>query len=111
MTSIQPVMVRYHPGNTNTREVVLFVPDMDVNLGNIMCYAHVGQHSEASMEYYRETIPLLAAPLRFHAEGRELLREYAALCELHGYKLKVVARDTDTFRRQRWAGANRKAGL
>jgi predicted nucleic acid-binding Zn finger protein len=39
-------------------DVVAFMPyDIaDLN-GNITCYAHIGQHSAASLEYYRTTKP------------------------------------------------------
>ena len=29
-----------------------FLPDSDANYGRIVCYAHIGQHSEASLDYY-----------------------------------------------------------
>lgn len=36
-------------------EIVAFLPELKVNYGNIVCYAHVGQHSEASYDYYIES--------------------------------------------------------
>ena len=42
-------------------EVVAFFPDTindgSVNPGNIMCYAHNGQHGEASIDYFHECRP------------------------------------------------------
>lgn len=44
-----------------TKEVLAFFPetayDGSCNPGNIMCYAHVGQHDEASLEYFWECKP------------------------------------------------------
>ncbi len=63
-------------------EVEAFLPDVPANPGNIMCYAHIGQHSEASRGYYgmgRPATPREYAPLK-----REL--------ESIGYKLQVVKR-------------------
>jgi hypothetical protein len=52
---------------------VLFITDAPANYGNIVCYAHLGQHSEASVAYYRETKPAK----RGECDG--LLREYASI--------------------------------
>jgi hypothetical protein len=32
---------------------ILFLPDIPANPGMIVCYQHIGQHSEASLDYYR----------------------------------------------------------
>lgn len=45
---------------------IAFMPDANVNPGNVMCYEHCGQHAEASLEYYWSTKPCdeeLYAPL------------------------------------------------
>lgn len=69
-------------------EVNAFLPDADVNWGRIMCYAHIGQHSEASLDYYREG--RLAKPREYADLKREL--------ERIGYKLQVIQRlRTDTI--------------
>lgn len=36
-------------------EVMAFFPEMRCNYGMIICYQHIGQHSEASMTYYNCT--------------------------------------------------------
>lgn len=41
--------------DVKANEIVAFLPECDVNHGNIMSYAHIGQHSEASLEYYHGT--------------------------------------------------------
>jgi len=47
-----PVKPDGHP------EALLFLPTAPpANPGRILCYAHVGQHSEASIDYYRDTRP------------------------------------------------------
>lgn len=35
-----------------TKEIVAFLPEVPVNKYMIMSYMHVGQHSEASLDYY-----------------------------------------------------------
>ena len=39
-----------------TNNVIAFLPEASVNHGNIMSYMHIGQHSEASYDYYNTTI-------------------------------------------------------
>ena len=34
--------------------IIAFLPDAEVNYGNIMAYEHIGQHGEASYGYYLE---------------------------------------------------------
>ena len=63
-------------------EVEAFLPDVPANRGNIVCYAHIGQHSEASLDYYRLGRP--AKPREYAELKREL--------ERIGYKLQVVKR-------------------
>lgn len=99
----QPVMIRWH----RQHGVMLFLPDMPANSGNIVCYAHVGQHSEASMTYYRETQRIYKAPTKqfghVQAEAHALFDEYSQrLDPSQGEVLKVVERDTPAFQRARW---------
>ena len=35
--------------------IIAFLPELRVNHGNIMSYMHIGQHSEASYQFYTET--------------------------------------------------------
>ena len=35
--------------------IIAFLPELRVNYGNIMSYMHIGQHSEASHQFYAET--------------------------------------------------------
>lgn len=35
--------------------IIAFLPELRVNHGNIMSYMHIGQHSEASHQFYAET--------------------------------------------------------
>ena len=35
--------------------IIAFLPELRVNHGNIMSYMHIGQHSEASYQFYAET--------------------------------------------------------
>lgn len=36
-------------------DVIAFLPEIRVNHGNIMSYMHIGQHSEASYDFYNGT--------------------------------------------------------
>ena len=36
-------------------DVIAFFPEARVNYGNIMSYMHIGQHGEASYQFYTET--------------------------------------------------------
>ena len=35
--------------------IIAFLPELRVNRGNIMSYMHIGQHDEASYQFYTET--------------------------------------------------------
>ena len=35
--------------------IIAFFPELRVNYGNIASYMHIGQHSEASYQFYTET--------------------------------------------------------
>ena len=68
-----------------TGEIIAFFPE-SYNYGDVMCYLHIGQHTQASINYYWST--KRAAP----AEYSELLTE---LTDLVGYKnLKIMQRFT-----------------
>lgn len=74
---IERVVFKYDKG---TKDVVAFFPDQRFGT-NIMSYAHVGQHSEASLEYARECKPCKNAD-----DYKELYDELVSI----GYNLKVV---------------------
>ena len=40
---------------TKEGEIIAFLPEVLCYHGNIMSYMHIGQHSEASLEYYHNT--------------------------------------------------------
>ena len=35
--------------------IIAFLPEIEVNHGNIMSYMHIGQHGEADYLFYKET--------------------------------------------------------
>lgn len=84
-------LARYPDGE---REIIAFFPGASANPGKIMCYAHNGQHGEASEEFYymncRNCTESQYAPLK-----RELETHY-------GYRLKVVKRTTRKDREKAW---------
>lgn len=36
--------------------IIAFFPECSANYGNIVCYQHIGQNGEASLEYYYSTV-------------------------------------------------------
>lgn len=40
---------------TNDGEIIAFLPEASANFGNILSYMHVGQHGEASYDFYKTT--------------------------------------------------------
>lgn len=58
-------------------KVIAFLPELPANYGKIVCYAHMGQHSEASIEYYHDTktaLPSEYEPL--HKELKAIYNDY-----------------------------------
>lgn len=58
-------------------KVTAFMPELPANYGKIVCYAHMGQHSEASIEYYHSTetaLPSEYEPL--HKELKAIYNDY-----------------------------------
>jgi len=62
-------------------EVVAFLLDVPANKGMIMSYVHVGQHSEASKEFYQESF--LATPKEYN-DLKEELESIGYDLEIHG---------------------------
>ncbi len=63
----------------NEYEVIAFLPETPACYGNIMSYMHIGQHGEASMEFYQATKK--TAPEEYADLLEELKRVYHD-CEL-----------------------------
>jgi len=68
-------------------DCVAFLLDVDANKYNVVSYAHIGQHSEASLDYVKECKP--ATKEQYHDLREEL--------ESLGYFLYIVHRITRTF--------------
>ena len=56
-------------------DVIAFLPQIRVNRGNIMSYMHIGQHGEASYEFYTETKK--ATEMEYQSLLEELKRIYS----------------------------------
>lgn len=70
---------------TFPHEVIAFLPDVPANPGYCMSYQHVGQHGEASRDFYRRgTAPVSGLPY----DAAALLAEL----RLRGYTLRQVRR-------------------
>ena len=68
---------------TKDGEIIAFFPYVEANAGNILSYMHMGQHSEASYDFY------LACKKTNAEEYKEL---YGELTNTIGYNLKIVNR-------------------
>lgn len=58
-------------------KVIAFMSELPANYGKIVCYTHIGQHSEASIEYYHNTetaLPSEYEPL--HKELKAIYSDY-----------------------------------
>lgn len=98
MTTITSVIVKWE-GGPNTGSPVLFLPEYSANPGNIVCYAHTGQHSEASLSYYAG---LRNPKGKFqHFSVNMLLGEYRRILDAD-QEIRVVSRDTIKFRKERY---------
>lgn len=66
-----------------TKEIVAFLPEIPVSRYMIMSYMHIGQHSEASLDYY-----FLSTE---KASEEEYCNLYEELCNVY-YDEKIVIR-------------------
>jgi len=67
-----------------TGDPVAFVPEGEANPGMLVCYAHVGQHSEACRAYYASTKPA-------HYYDADVVRLVSELVSV-GYAVHLVKR-------------------
>lgn len=66
-----------------TNDIIAFFPEHEAKMGCIICYQHIGQHGEASLQYYyNHTIPAA------ETEYNELYQELETVYD--DCKLKVV---------------------
>jgi len=68
----------------DTGAPIAFVPEGEANPGMLICYAHVGQHSEACRAYYASTKPAHY----YDADVEALVRELVSV----GYAVHLVKR-------------------
>lgn len=80
----EPVIFRMEGNKPQT--CVAFFPYSSANHGKIVCYAHLGQHSEASIHYYGKTRP--AKPTQY----AELLVELRGIYESGPDAVRLVIR-------------------
>lgn len=80
-----PVIFRAEKSGDHKGEVTAVFPTVDEGRGNVMCYAHIGQHGAASYDWYRTTRPATA-------------EEYAdLLAELRGIYTTRPAANPDIY--------------
>ena len=76
------------------KEVVAFFPGASANKGMVMCYSHVGQHCEASYDFYLKNCRAC-----YEKEYRPLMKE---LEDLFGYRFKIMKRMTRKDLEEAW---------
>lgn len=79
-----------------TKEIVAFLPEVPVNRYMIMSYMHIGQHSEASLEYF------LSTEMASEEEYRNLYKE---LCKIYEEKLTIRKRLNRNLLETAWVNA------
>jgi hypothetical protein len=89
MESDRVILRKWHNKKTDTWELEAFLPDADVNPGHVMCYAHIGQHSEADFGYYQITQPADENT----PEAQALIAELKSI----GYNVRLTKRLTRPF--------------
>ena len=67
----------------HTNEIIEFLPEIPVNTGMIMSYIHIGQHDEAALSYYWDTVKV---------NKEEYNDLYDELCEIYEEKLQIKQR-------------------
>ena len=78
-----------------TKDVVAFIPETLVHKYMIMSYMHIGQHSEASLEYYLSTEKV---------SENEYSDLYKELCGIYGEEnLQIKQRLNRKLLEQWWA--------
>ena len=85
-------MARYSDGSGE--EVLAFFPGASANPGNVMCYAHVGQHVEASYDFFLKNCRPCS-----EKDYRPLKKE---LENLFGYRFKIMKRMTRKDLEEAW---------
>ncbi len=101
-----PRIAIYTDDGKRNYEAILFFPAADANLGKIVCYAHVGQHSEASMMFFSQhtakpTEKNLAKAGLSKADFVDLIKEWENMGPEHT-PVKLYDRDQPAFRDKRW---------
>lgn len=76
-----------------TKSIVAFLPDIPVNRYMIMSYMHIGQHGEASLEYYFTTAK---------ASEEEYSGLYGELCGIYEEKLEIKQRLNRNILEKSW---------
>jgi len=96
-----PVIARYYEGGEGERIPSLFFPSLPANRGKIECWQCIGEHGEASIEFYRECKPMEKE------EAEKLIKKYWYLYpheegEFYEIKQKINYNQL----RKSWKGGN-----
>lgn len=77
----------------HTNEIIAFLPEIPINRGMVMSYMHIGQHDEAALSYYWDTVKA------YKEEYNDL---YDELCEIYEEKLRIKQRINYDLLRDSW---------
>jgi hypothetical protein len=83
------VIIRQYGCRYHGEFIIAFLPDEPSNFGRIMSYEHIGQHGEASIEFYQNT----EATDETSPEAQSLIAELRSI----GYNPRIVKRLTRPF--------------
>ena len=83
-----PVLFRADRTGQFKGDVTAVFPTLEATLGYMVCYAHVGQHSECSIDWYYDTRP--AKPAEYADLQAELVRQ--GYDDLRVYKRRPTRR-------------------
>jgi hypothetical protein len=100
LNEIYHVIMKWE-GSPKQGKPILFLPTLPANPGNIMSYAHIGQHGEACLYYYRTCRNIPKTP-EAQEQAKALWREYKRLVRDRG-TLQLVHRDRPSFKKERYS--------
>jgi hypothetical protein len=100
--TIIPVIFRLEKGSKN--DVLAVFPTLPEGYGDVSCYAHIGQHSRLSFEYYARTKKAT------QEQYSDLYQELQSIYNDETTELKIVQRWTQKHNIKRYAEIKRIQG-
>lgn len=98
MTTIYKFIVKWEGGKNGNP--ILFFPEYRANLYKILCYVHLGQHSEAHLGYYWGLRNPDKKNPKHVEEVKRLIAEYQTFMQ-PSERMQQVYRDNRKMRKER----------